>query len=586
MAELQSKKKSFNQAFAEARKRGESKFQWNGAWYSTQTSEEKNVQTKGGIDKADYKQKMANRNGTVSNRFTVRHKNDVGYYVWDNDLQRQVGNAFKNKQDAAKYITSADVKNKYDEGFMIDAGEATVTAARTKLNRKTAGFQPVDSNKNFVDKEGNTRLYQERGTGRYLVTDNKGNIVGYSFDPAAATADGKWGGWIAYTGSKNDIKAAEAGKLRDEANRNEVNQKIEQADLRSRGLGVTNGLYDNGDMADAINEGKTATANVINQTLNLPFHTVWGALKLGIDNTVDSWTNTNRDQYKENVENRKNQYLRGFNLNQSHKPLGQVSGPGDIVADYLPEGQIQDFTRMSGNIVGNALLTSWLGRNTQSTPRKDLAGYEIRHKGNAGVTPRKGVPGEVRGNGQYRGRVTQKAGENLWVTKKKDPMLKVTYTGGNKSRPQAMYRTHDGRYVFYPKRDVSINPLYNRYLETATYAGYPIPWQAITSNTNNSNDYSDNGNTPIANFWYSGEGNPNTYAQGRIVTGEVVPGTSGENWNGKVSGGAVVVDNTNGQVAPAFGGVTVGGGRDNQSGWYLPLAYKKGGKAKLISKKQ
>ena len=60
MAELQSKKKSFNQAFAEARKRGESKFQWNGAWYSTQTKEEKNVPTKGGISTANYKQKMNN----------------------------------------------------------------------------------------------------------------------------------------------------------------------------------------------------------------------------------------------------------------------------------------------------------------------------------------------------------------------------------------------------------------------------------------------------------------------------------------------------------------------------------------------
>ena len=75
MAELQSKKKSFNQAFAEARKRGESKFQWNGAWYSTQTKEEKNVPTKGGISTANYKQKINNSNGTVSNRFTIKHKN-------------------------------------------------------------------------------------------------------------------------------------------------------------------------------------------------------------------------------------------------------------------------------------------------------------------------------------------------------------------------------------------------------------------------------------------------------------------------------------------------------------------------------
>lgn len=570
--------KTFNQAFSEARKQGLAKFQWRGGWYSTELAEERSVASHTSVEKGDSKQKHGRSNGTVTNRFVIRNHGKEGYSVYDNEVGRYIGNLHKDKQAAINYLNS--------DKFKEDSGELNITAARTKLDRNTSGFQPVDSNKNYLDRQGNTRLYQEIGTGRYLVTDNYGNIVVYSFDPAAATSDSNWGGWISYTGSKNDLKAAGAGRLRDEANRNEVNQKAEQADLRSRGLGVTNSYYDNGDMADAINEGKTATANVINQTLNLPFHTIWGALKLGIDNTIDSWTNTNRDQYKANAKARQAQYLKGFDLNHAYMPLGQTAGPGDIVATYMPEGQFKDFTQMAGNIAGNAALGSWLGRSTQSTARKDLAGYEIRHQGNAGTVPRKGIAGQVRGNGQYRGRVTQQVGENLWTTKKTDPMLKVTYTGGNKSRPQAMYRTSGGRYIFYPKTDVSIKPLYNRYNEVATYGGSIIPWQSATMGLQEGTVYGVNTSTPTAGFYYSSEGNPNTYAQGRVATGEVVPGTSGENWNGGTSGSRVTVRNTEGQGAPAFGGVTIGtNARDNESAWYLPLGYHKNG-SKLIPRKK
>lgn len=525
MAELQSKKKSFNQAFAEARKRGESKFQWNGAWYSTQTSEEKNVQTKGGIDKADYKQKMANRNGTVSNRFTVRHKNDVGYYVWDNDLQRQVGNAFKNKQDAAKYITSADVKNKYDEGFMIDAGEATVTAARTKLNRKTAGFQPVDSNKNFVDKEGNTRLYQERGTGRYLVTDNKGNIVGYSFDPAAATADGKWGGWIAYTGSKNDIKAAEAGKLRDEANRNEVNQKSKQAKDRK--------VNEWDRQIDGIRRMQGGF-NTIQGMLNIPNNIITGAIRAGVSDDY-SW-----DDYKDSFT------IDGLWRGNSSVGLGDIleidNGYGRFAANMINPMAV------FGTAVKSSTPTYKVGA-TEGKPIviKSQSAGPTKSNFRRGSRPNEGMGTNQRGQTQYGGK--HNASSNVGPVE----TTKI---------PTQRYYIDKTPGQFSP---TPFNAAF-RYDPKVTYV------------------YSDG--TPTANFWYSGEGNPNTYAQGRIVTGEVVPGTSGENWNGGVSGGAVVVDNTNGQVAPAFGGVTVGGGRDNQSGWYLPLAYKKGGKAKLISKKR
>jgi hypothetical protein len=110
MAELKSKTKeysgSFGEAFRQASKDGAKKFKWRGAYYTTDKGTETSAPTKGGVDKANYKQKMANKNGTVSNRFVVKHDKNVGYYVWDNDLLRPIGKTYKTKEEAAKYITS------------------------------------------------------------------------------------------------------------------------------------------------------------------------------------------------------------------------------------------------------------------------------------------------------------------------------------------------------------------------------------------------------------------------------------------------------------------------------------------------
>lgn len=574
MAELQSKKKSFNQAFAEARKRGESKFQWNGAWYSTQTKEEKNTPTKGGINRANYKQKIANSNGTINNRFIIKYKNDVGYYIWDNNLQRQIGNAFKNKQDAVKYLTSADVKNKYDEGFMLDAGETTITAARAKLNRNIAGFQSVDSNKNFVDKDGNTRLYQERSTGRYLVTDNNGNIVGYSFDPAAATADSKWGGWIAYTGSKDDIKAAAAGQLRDEANRNEVNQKARQAkeritDDRERQMNGIRGLQ--------------GGFNTIQSMINLPNHAIIGGLKMVGQNIWDGKWAT------EDVRNaRLQEYLKGFTIDGMWRGEQQV-GLGDLIEAENP------YVRTGLNFINPMTVMSVYNgyKNFTPTQRGALGRYQTKPK-----------VGKVQQVVEYDlteqpARVVNGKAPNgeVIVTKAKFVPNNNLQTRYYTTKPEIAPLSSKTKQVGARYRNTGSNNAENikrldqagRFMSHQNWVVEGTPFQMIPFNAAFRYDpkttYIYSEETPTANFWYSGEGNPNTYAQGRIVTGEVVPGTSGENWNGGVSGGTVIVDNRNGQVAPAFGGVTIGVGRDNQSGWYLPLAYKKGGKAKLVSKK-
>lgn len=564
--------KTFGQAFAEASKQGLKKFQWKGGWYTTERSDKKSAQTKGGIDKADYKQKMSNKNGTVTNRFVIKHDKNVGYYVWDKDLLRQVGNSFKTKEAAAKYLTSKDVQDKYEEGFMIDAGDAVATAAWKKINRKTPGFQPVDENKNFQGRDGNTRLYRERSTGRYLVTDNYGNIVGYSFDPAAKTADADWGGWIAYTGSKDDLKAAEAGKQRDEANRNEVNQKTKQAhdritnewDRQIRGL-----------------SNLAAGTNFTTSILNMPNHIITGAVR-----TINPWSNYTAQDY-----------LHGFNMAKSFEGLDQSVGLGDVVGDMwttMPVELKEGMNLINPTSVAS-LASSYRGNQSGIAARSTVNGQTVRTNIGPQTTVTQGASPANKG---FFSRLVSRIKTQPFGAKGK-PHATVELTS---APPQetGMVVTHNntGSNNWFNMKAVKASPFHSGVPGQATGSRFVAfePWSVagqagtpifvtdsnLALSTPRTNYVED---VPVANFWYSGEGNPNTYAMGRIATGEVVPGTSGENWSGGQSGGAVVVDNTNGRISPAFGGITVGGGRDNQSAWYLPLVYKKGGKAKLVSKK-
>lgn len=483
MADLKGKKKSFNQAFAEARKSGLDKFQWNGGWYTTKRADETKAQS--------------HATGTVSKRKQITKNGQTGYAV-------------KQEKDGT-----------LNAGKM---GELEIVAPRLKVNRKTPGFQPVDENKNYNNNQGDTRLYQERGTGRYLVTDNRDNIVGYSFDPAAANSDANWGGWIAYTGSKEDLKAAGTGKLRDQANRNEDAQKTKQAkdrkvnewDRQMGGIRRMQGGF-----------------NTVQGMLNMPNNIITGAIRAGVSDDY-SW-----DDYKNS-----------FTIDGLWKGNSSV-GLGDVFEFNNP------YARFAANLINPMSVVGTTMKS--STPTYKVAVQEtkpLRFKApvessksssfRRGSRPNEGMGTNQRGQTQYGGKHT------------------ASSSGGQLQDVKA-----NNFKVVFEKTPGEFNPTpFNaafRYDPKTTYV------------------YSDE--VPTANFWYSGEGNSNTYAQGRIATGEVVPGTSGENWSGGQSGGTVVVDNTKGHVSPAFGGVTVGGGRDNQSSWYLPLAYKKGGKAKLISKK-
>lgn len=549
--------KTFGQAFAEARKQGLDKFEWKGGWYTTKRADETNAQSRA--------------TGTVSNRKKVTKNGQTGYVV-------------KEGKDGT-----------LDAGKM---GELEVVAPRLKVNRKTSGFQPVDENKNYNKANGDTRLYQERGTGRYLVTDNRDNIVGYSFDPAAATSDANWGGWIAYTGSKNDLKAAGAGKLRDEANRNEVNQKTKQAHDR-----ITD---DRERQMDGIRRMQGGF-NTVQGMLNMPNNIITGAIRAGVSDDY-SW-----DDYKDSFT------IDGLWRGNSSVGLGDVleinNGYGRFAANLI-------------NPMSLATLRGGLGKKT--TKGEGYNSHAATHNADAHVVQNK-VTGSSRPVNAERMNIHERMSpngpsritDNIWNNSREQvgsrllelgekPVWKPIQAGARNQKgdfslvnpkngqvtttgPTSRTQSPDmikATYERAPMTQTSIRTtprtgtvkLTTPGIETTTYS----PWMsgkpfnaAFRYDPKTTYKYSDE--TPTAEFYYGGEGKSNTYAQGRIATGEVVPGTSGKNWNGGQSGNKLDVINTKGHFSPSFGGVTVGNGSDNKSNWYLYGRHKNGGK--LIPRK-
>lgn len=479
--------KTFGQAFAEARKQGLDKFEWKGGWYTTKRADESS----------------ANSHVTVEakNRKKVTKNGTTGY--------------------VAKQEKNGDLN-------MGSLAEVTVAAPRLKLNRKTPGFQPVDENKSYDDSQGNTRLYQERGTGRYLVTDDLGNIVGYSFDPAAVTSDNNWGGWIAYTGSKNDLKAAGTGKLRDEANRNEVNQKSKQAYDR-----MTNDWERQMDGIRRMQGG----FNTVQGMLNMPNNIITGAIRAGVSDDY-SW----------------NDYKDSFTIDGLWKGNSSV-GLGDIL------GIDNNYGRFAANIVnpmsifGTAIKSSTPTYKVGATEGKPIV-IKSQSTGSTksnfrrGSRPNEGMGTNQRGQTQYGGK--HNASSNVGPVETTKIPTQRYYIDKTPGKFSAI--SFNAAFRYDPKK-------------TTTYKE----------------------ETPTAEFYYGGNGNTNTYARGRISTGKVIPGTSGKNWSGGQSGNKLDVQNTKGYYSPMFGGLTIGSSKDNLSTkgtsmGYLPIGYHKQGK-KLIPRK-
>lgn len=128
--------KSFGAAFKEARSQGLKQFQWNGNWYGTALAGEKSAASHGSVEKGKGQQRIAKSNGTNGLKYEIRKSKDGFYYVWDNELQSQVGRTFKDAKQAQNYVKSDDFKN--------STSTVTITAQRKKLDRKTPGYLPVD----------------------------------------------------------------------------------------------------------------------------------------------------------------------------------------------------------------------------------------------------------------------------------------------------------------------------------------------------------------------------------------------------------------------------------------------------------
>lgn len=571
MAEVKEYKGSFGQAFRAAEKAGDKQFRW----YDPK------------------KKKMG--------IFAVEHKKEPSKVVHTqlSAQQKKAEDDYKSGKTSTKQLTVKKRKNgDLDAGNL---GEVTVTSGYTKLSRKTPGFQPIDKRTDMVDAQGNTRLYKNRESGQYYIVDNDGYIKYKTTDPNIEN-NGFWQVQKA-DGSVEDIKQRASVRLASRANLNEVNQLTEQADLRSRGLGVTNGLYDNGDMADTINRGKQAVGNVVNQTLNTPIHAIWGAAR------------TITPEYTWN------DYLQGFNINHFNKDVGQTYGVGDIAGDYI---ELEDGTKMMLNMAGNYALGAAANSKKPSTKTSKGSTYKskapdkhlevtprLEQNGRAVDLSRMNVHTNVNG---YKGFT-----DNFWnspapskvrtfdgkaVMMESEPMLMVDpKTGavkvnqmtfnpvknGNRSQrgnlamiraergqvtsvgptssaqsPAAMKATYETHGI--PKTSLVEKPVRGQtefFTEGITTKeripgqfNHGMPWHAIVGNPKERVDYS----KPIAPVTYM-------YDSGSANIPYMLQHGEAPAWNstkpyvpGKANTGEMWVIDSNGRLLPTWGGATVGSG--------------------------
>ena len=576
MAEVKEYKGSFGQAFREAEKAGDKQFRW----YNPK------------------KKKME--------IFAVEHKKDpqkVVHTKLSAQQQKSIDDYESGKTKTKQLVVKQRKNEDLDAGNL---GELTVTSGYTKLSRKTPGFQPIDKRTDMVDKNGNTRLYKNRETGQYYIVDNDGYIKYKTTDPNIE----KNGFWQVQKadGSVEDIKQRDSVRLASRANLNEANQLAEQADLRSRGLGVTNGLYDNGDMADTINRGKQAVGNVVNNALNTPVHALWGAARVATPGYT--WDD----------------YFNGFNVNQFHTNVGQTYGFGDILGDYV---ELEDGTKMMINMAGNyalgAAANSKMPSRTTSkgsfykgkvadkhievTPRLEQSGRAVdasRMNVHTNVQDYNGftdnffnssAPGKIR---TFDGRAVMMESEPMFTVNPKTGQIKVnrqvfdpvkngdrsqrgnlsmlrvergqptsvgpTASAQSPTRMRATYETHGT-----PKATLVEKPVRGQtefFTEGITTTervpgqfNHGMPWHAIVQNPESKPIYARSAN-PVT-YLYDGESSNVPYM---LRHGEAPAWNSTKPYTpGKASTGEMWVLDSNGALIPAWSGVTVGtGGYDSQ----------------------
>lgn len=215
----------FRKAFAEAKKRGDEKFYFDGGWYKTE---------------------LATKTKAKSSTY------NVGEYR----------TRFKKDKDGTINKTITGTKN--------DKDPITITAGYKKIirnNKNFLNFVPIDERTDLVDNNGNTRVYYNRNNGMYYVTDNYGYIIGTSNDENAAK-NGFYD-FVQYGDDKESLRRSGASRINMRANMNEVNQLSRQKEQRAHE-----------ELKDDMNRGRAYFANTINGVVNTPNHAVMGALRV------------------------------------------------------------------------------------------------------------------------------------------------------------------------------------------------------------------------------------------------------------------------------------------------------------------
>ena len=197
--------------------------------------------------------------------------------------------------------------------------EATITAARLKLDRKTPGYIPISKN-----------VYQNYTSGQYFLTDDQNNIIGYSEDPKAA--DPKFKNWDRYTGSLEDLGKIEDGIRQRKADINYFNQLAEQKKYRQ--------LTGQEGIIPAIQKGRSnftkGVGNFIMSSINLPNHAIMGIPRLL------------------NEKYSMQDYGKGFNFSKFGDEVDQTIGLGDVLEVQNP------YARFGLNFIGPyAIKPGW-----------------------------------------------------------------------------------------------------------------------------------------------------------------------------------------------------------------------------------
>lgn len=451
-------KKSFNQAFAEARKAGLKTFKWNGNYYGTKLKSE--------VTAAQHT--STGKKGTA--RFGGKAK------------------------------TTKDKNDNFNGGVM---DELVIVAPYKKIDRKTSGFIPVDERTDLVDRNGNSRVYFNTNNRMYYVTDNYGNIIGTTLDEKAKNNGYK--AFTSYTGSKNDLIRSGSAQLADRAMMNEVNQLDRQKRDRQ-----------GKELIEDMNNAKTGFVNVVSQLVNLPNHAVMGAARLLAS-----------PDYKSS------DYIQGFNLNQSNKPLNQTVGLGDVLEIK------NEPLRFALNTSVNAYT---LPQAKMRLPKQRLSVIEGRPANIPQISNTKPVSNfrrgrasnEGMGNGRFGGRNHSGRGGGY-----------NTQTGGN----HYFGNNQQGSVAKMPSKILRVDKV-SGYFDTPTTPYHPIVGDLITRN-----QYQ----RPSNPFQVEYNGETNRTLKGRLNTGDFVPGTTAPTWgNGN---GSVKVRMSGGEYAPGLGGMQMSNDR-------------------------